>query len=139
MVFFKLIFDQNVDFRQISIIDKNLDFLPKFQFLAKTLIFRQNFEFWLKSCLTKISISEQNFDVNQNLKEDFDVNPNVDFWPKSWPQKLQLCKALTKIWIFDKNVDGWPKFGFLTKIFMFDQNLDFWLKYLCLTKIWIFD
>jgi len=31
-----------------------------------------------------------------------------------------------------------PKNGFLTKIWIFDQNLDFWLKFGFLAKIWIF-
>jgi len=46
---------------------------------------------------------------------------------------------LAKIWIFDENLDFWPKFGFLTKLWIFDQNLDFWPNFGSLIKIWIFD
>jgi len=46
---------------------------------------------------------------------------------------------LSKIWIFEQNLDFWAKFGFLSKIWIFEQNLDFWAKFGFLSKSWIFD
>jgi len=42
---------------------------------------------------------------------------------------------LTKIWIFDQNLNFWQKFWFLTTISFFDQNFDFWPQFQFLAKI----
>ena len=46
---------------------------------------------------------------------------------------------MTKIWIFDQNLDFWPKFRFPTKIWIFDENLDFWPNFRVFSKNSIFN
>jgi len=72
------------------------------------------------------------------------IRPYVQFWPKFWlkcrfltkisifDQNVDLwskCRFLSRMSIFDKNVDSWPKCRFLTKMSISDQNVDFWPKY----------
>ena len=66
----------------------------------------------------------------------------VTFAAEVWP-KLGFSTKISKIWIFDKNLNFWPKFAFLTKIWIFDQHFDFCPKFRpkfwYLTNILIFD
>jgi len=95
---------------QIFITTKNMDFWPKYGFLAKIWIFDQIFYLF-----AQITIFGQ----------------NLDFLPK--------FGFFAKIWIFCQNLDFLPKFGFFAKIWIFFQNLDFWKKIRFLVKIWIFE
>jgi len=110
-------FDRNFYF-----FDQNVDFYLNLYFLTKMSIFDQ------------ISIFGQNIDLWQ--KNRFLTKMSI-FWPK--------CRLLTRIPMFDRNVNFWPKFrffwpkcGFLTKMPIFDRNVNFWPKCQFLTKISIF-
>jgi len=69
-------------------------------------------------CLTNIFFKEK-----YKLMAKIWVLHDIDIWRK---YKFLVKNSCTN-WLF------WPKFGFLTKIWIFDQNLDSW------PKIWIFD
>ena len=80
---------------------------PRFRFLSKISIFRQNLDFWPRF-QAKISI----FDFWPKFRFLAQIlGQNLDFWPR----------FQAKIWIFD----FWPKFRFFIEISILRPNLDF--------------
>ena len=75
--------------------------------------------------------SNSNFGANSNFGGS--DGASLNFASMSAQQRLQLEFKICR------RPQFWRKFGFLTKIWIFDENVDFWRKFGLLTKIAFFE